>query len=176
MVAVDRDRRYAEANPRARLTFRLSLAEFRTLRVGDLTPPELLPLVEPTWARLLRTGSVSGLWAVEGSDGRHFDIVFHGRSDVLRGLDVMAFAPAGWTGAELGLRDDAAPEPSVAPTPRELDVLQLAAQGLDGPEVAAELVVSLATVKSHFSNIYAKLGVQGRVAAVATAMRLGLID
>jgi DNA-binding CsgD family transcriptional regulator len=177
MVMVDSDYRYAEANPRARLTFHLSLAEFRTLRVGDLTPPALLPLLEPTWARLMRTGSMAGLWAVEGPDGGHFDIVFHAGSDVFCGLHVMAFVPAGWTGADLGLPDDdAVPDPSVAPTPRELDVLQLAAQGLDGPEMAAELVVSRTTVKSHFENIYEKLGVPGRVAAVATAMRLGLID
>jgi DNA-binding CsgD family transcriptional regulator len=176
MVMIDRDRRYAEANPRARLTFRLSLEEFRALRVGDLTPPALLPLLEMTWERLLKTGSMAGRWAVEGPDGGRFDIVFLGRSDVVRGLDVMAFVPAGWTGAELGVPDDGVPDPSVAPTPRELDVLQLAAQGLDGPEMAAELAVSHATVKSHFKNVYAKFGVPSRVAAVATAMRLGLID
>jgi DNA-binding CsgD family transcriptional regulator len=176
MVTVDRERRYAEANPRALLTFRMRLAEFRILHVGDLTPPALLPLLEPTWTQLLRTGSMAGLWAVELPDGGRFDIVFIGRSDLLRERHVMAFAPAGWTGAELGLPDDEALEPSVAPTPRELDLLQLAAQGLDGPEIAAELVVSRGTVKTHFENIYAKLGVPGRVAAVATAMRLGLID
>jgi DNA-binding CsgD family transcriptional regulator len=176
MVMVDGDRRYVEVNPRARLTFRLSLAEFRTVRLGDLTPPALLPLLEPTWARLLSTGSMAGLWAVEGPDGGHFDIAFQMRTDVVRGLHIMAFAPAGWTGAELGLPDEAAPEPGAAPTPRELDVLQLAARGLDGPEMAAELVVSYSTVKSHFESVYAKLGVPGRVAAVATAMRLGLID
>jgi DNA-binding CsgD family transcriptional regulator len=176
MVVVDRDRRYAEANPRARLTFRLSLAEFHTLRLGDLTPPALLPLLEPTWARLLRTGSVSGLWALAGPDGGHFDIVFHGRSDAPRGLYVLGFAPAGWTGAELGVPDDAVPRLSESPTPRELEVLQLAAQGLDGPEVAAQIAVSHETVRSHFKNVYTKLGVPGRVAAVATALRLGLID
>jgi two-component system nitrate/nitrite response regulator NarL len=55
-------------------------------------------------------------------------------------------------------------------------VLHLAAQGLTGPQIANELVVGLATVKTHFEHIYAKLGVGARVAAVAMAMRLGLID
>jgi DNA-binding CsgD family transcriptional regulator/PAS domain-containing protein len=176
MVMVDNERRYVEVNPRARLNFRLSLAEFRALKVGDLTPPGLLPVLEPTWARLLRTGSAAGTWAVAGPDGGHFDIVFQMRAEVVPGLHLMAFAPAGWTAQELGLPADATLQPSVAPTPRELDVLQLAAQGLDGPEMAAALVVSHATVRSHFENVYAKLGVPGRVAAVATAMRLGLID
>lgn len=176
MVMVDDERRYVEVNPRARLTFRLSLAEFRALRVGDLTPPGLLPALDPTWGRLLRTGCAAGMWTVHGPDGGAFDIVFQMRAEVVPGLHLMAFAPAGWTGQELGLPADATLEPSVAPTPRELDVLQLAAQGLDGPEMAAALVVSHATVRSHFENVYAKLGVPGRVAAVATAMRLGLID
>ena len=127
MVMVDRDRRYTEANPRARLTFRLSLAEFRALRVGDLTPPALLPLLEPTWERLLWTGSMAGLWAVEGPDGGHFDIVFRlGRSrGVLHGAaHVMAFTHkagcrrSGTQGS--AERMTKPPQAPSAPTPREL--------------------------------------------------------
>jgi PAS domain S-box-containing protein len=61
-------------------------------------------------------------------------------------------------------------------TPRELEVLQLAAQGLPGPQIAADLFVSPATVKTHFSHIYKKLGVSDRSGAVAHALRLGLIE
>jgi two-component system nitrate/nitrite response regulator NarL len=61
-------------------------------------------------------------------------------------------------------------------TPREVEILQLAADGSAGKEIAARLVVSPATVKTHFSNIYEKLGVSDRAAAVATAMRLGVIE
>lgn len=58
---------------------------------------------------------------------------------------------------------------------RELEVLQLAADGLSGPEIAAHLHVSPATVKTHFENIYGKYDVSDRVAAVAKALREGLI-
>jgi ATP/maltotriose-dependent transcriptional regulator MalT len=61
-------------------------------------------------------------------------------------------------------------------TPRELEVLQLAAHGVAGPQIAERLVVSHATVRSHLEHIYAKLGVSGRAAAVAKALRLGLIE
>jgi PAS domain S-box-containing protein len=61
-------------------------------------------------------------------------------------------------------------------TPRELEVLWLAAEGRRGPEIAAALVVSPATVKTHFENIYAKLGVRDRAGAVALALRAGIID
>jgi PAS domain S-box-containing protein len=59
---------------------------------------------------------------------------------------------------------------------RELEVLRLAANGNTGPQIAETLVVSPATVKTHFENIYEKLGVGDRAAAVAHALRTGLID
>ncbi len=60
-------------------------------------------------------------------------------------------------------------------SPRELEVIRLAADGHSGPQIAALLFVSPATIKTHFENIYAKLGVSDRAAAVATALRQGLI-
>lgn len=57
---------------------------------------------------------------------------------------------------------------------RELDVLRLLRTDLTGPEIAAELVVSLNTVRTHTKNIFAKLGVTNRRAAVRRAHELGL--
>src|SRR3954469_21854739 len=59
---------------------------------------------------------------------------------------------------------------------RELEVLRLAAAGQSGPQIAEQLVVSPSTVKTHFENIYEKLGVGDRAGAVAHALRLGLIE
>jgi LuxR family maltose regulon positive regulatory protein len=64
----------------------------------------------------------------------------------------------------------------VAPlSARELAVLRLLASDLNGPEIARELMVSLNTVRSHTSSIYAKLGVNSRRAAVRQASDLDLI-
>lgn len=60
-------------------------------------------------------------------------------------------------------------------TPRELAVLQLAAQACSAARIAVELNVSPATVKRHFERAYAALGVSDRAAAVGEAMRRGLI-
>ena len=55
-------------------------------------------------------------------------------------------------------------------------MLRLLATDLDGPEIARELVVSLNTVRTHTKNIYAKLGVNNRRAAVRRAAELDLLS
>jgi DNA-binding CsgD family transcriptional regulator len=61
-------------------------------------------------------------------------------------------------------------------TARQVEILQLAAEGLSVDEIAARLVVSRSTVKTHLEHAYERLGVSGRVAAVAEAMRRGLVQ
>ncbi len=59
---------------------------------------------------------------------------------------------------------------------RELDVLRLLGTELDGPAIARELTVSLNTMRTHTKNIYAKLAVTSRRAAVRRAAELGLLS
>jgi DNA-binding NarL/FixJ family response regulator len=61
-------------------------------------------------------------------------------------------------------------------TSRQAEVLSLASNGLTSAEIAEQIGVSATTVRSHFDNIYYRLGVSDRCAAVATALRHGLID
>ena len=58
---------------------------------------------------------------------------------------------------------------------RELDVLRLLGTDLNGPEIARELMVSLNTMRTHTKNIYTKLGVNNRRAAVHRAEELDLL-
>jgi LuxR family maltose regulon positive regulatory protein len=60
-------------------------------------------------------------------------------------------------------------------SPREMDVLCLIAAGLSNKQIAAELTVTLNTVKKHTSHIYSKLAVNGRTQAIARARELHLI-
>ncbi len=60
-------------------------------------------------------------------------------------------------------------------TPREQQILELTADGHSGPDIAKQLSLSPGTVKTHLRHIYEKLGVSDRAAAVAEAMRRGLL-
>lgn len=64
---------------------------------------------------------------------------------------------------------------SVSLSPRELDVLRLVAAGRSNPQIARELFIGEATVKTHLLHAYEKLGVSDRTQATLRALDLGLI-
>nr|WP_205379795.1 response regulator transcription factor [Streptomyces sp. SID7805] len=65
--------------------------------------------------------------------------------------------------------------PATALTRRETEVLALVAEGLSNQAIGHRLHLTEGTVKSHLARVYAKLGVDSRTAAVATATELGLL-
>lgn len=73
------------------------------------------------------------------------------------------------------LREVRAPESPEMLTERETDVLRLLATGKANKEIAADLHIGEKTVKTHVSNILAKLGVQSRTQAALYATRIGLV-
>jgi DNA-binding NarL/FixJ family response regulator len=74
--------------------------------------------------------------------------------------------------------EEAVPEPTELPalSTRELDVLDLLAEGYDNAEIAARLYLSPSTVKNHVSKLLEKIGVDNRVKAATFALRHGLVS
>lgn len=66
-------------------------------------------------------------------------------------------------------------QPEAFLSAREVEVMRLLAVGLSNQQIADELVIALSTVRTHTKHIYRKLGVQGRVRAVARATALHLL-
>lgn len=61
-------------------------------------------------------------------------------------------------------------------TGREIEVLQLVAEGLSNKEIAQRLFISTSTVKFHINSIYTKMGVHGRVQAAISGKAMGLLE
>ncbi len=91
---------------------------------------------------------------------------------VARGHSVFAEELHDGIGSEIRRRGALAQERL---TGREREILVRMAKGLSAPAIADELYLSTTTVKTHQHNLYEKLGVSDRAAAVAEAMRRGLI-
>jgi len=87
-----------------------------------------------------------------------------------------AFAPEVQEGLQSAVRDRGRSDGAPSLTEREHQVLRLIAEGLTAPQIGKEIHISPATVKTHLRTLYDKLGVSDRAAAVAEAMRRGLLE
>ena len=107
-------------------------------------------------------------------------------TEVIGEFDTLAAARSAATGADAMLlpaganaaagEDDGAGEPvNEGLTPREIEVLELLAQGLPNKAIAARLGISDQTVKFHVASLSGKLGAVNRTDAVRRAVRRGLV-
>jgi predicted ATPase/class 3 adenylate cyclase/DNA-binding CsgD family transcriptional regulator len=131
----------------------------------------LLGATEPAWDafRWSPPAVVLALWERCANDARRqlgaarFDALFaDGRSFTLEEAVAEALTPIG--GGNAGL------------TAREVEVLQLVAEGLSNAEIATRLFVSVRTVHAHLRSIYAKLNVGSRTGAVRSASEHGIVS
>lgn len=93
---------------------------------------------------------------------------------VARGGTALAPEVQAGLAEEIQHREQADGRPAL--TPRETEVLQMIAEGMSAPEIGRHIHLSPTTVKTHLHTLYEKLGVSDRAAAVAEAMRRGLLE
>lgn len=101
------------------------------------------------------------------------DVLFASVRSAMRGGAPLAPAVAARLVRHLGPGVQPGTEPLTA---RELDVVRLVARGASNREIARDLRLSEATVKTHLLHIFEKLGVGDRTSAVTTALERGLIE
>jgi ATP/maltotriose-dependent transcriptional regulator MalT len=136
-------------------------------------------VLERNWEKMLETGWILSS-DVDVPEGHYLGLSYYALANVVPGRHLIAFATPAWPETDGDERTETRLPPHASAldprlTPRELQVLSLSADGLNGPGVANALGLSAATVRTHFAHIYQKLEVSDRAAAVAKAMRLGLI-
>jgi PAS domain S-box-containing protein len=172
LLVFDDEHRCLYANEAATTLLGASLEDVLTRRLEHFTPEEHWPALQQFWADLERRGSRDGSHELLRKDGSRTAIEFRATWNFGPGQHLMAAHEAGppRNGANGGAR----PRNGTL-TPREREVLQLAADGRSPPEIARILVMSPGTVKTHFQHIYKKLGAHDRASAVAQCLRGGLI-
>ncbi len=172
MLIADDERRYVDANAAACAALGRPRQEIVGTTVDDLTPPELRGDLDGAWQKFLRTGAMTGVFRLVLPGGRMARFDYTAIAGVGDGRHLSVVVPAR---RHHPSRDDARPRPSPL-SAREREIMRRVALGQDGPEIARDLVVSPATVRTHIGNAIRKLGARSRAHAIAIAMRSGLLD
>lgn len=140
--------------------------------IRDELPTRVVLLSAHTDSAIVFGALAEGAAGYLSKEARRSDIVA-AVLKVARGETVVPAVLAAGLAGEIRLR--AQPDTPVL-SERERQVLAGFARGLSIPQVASELFIGTSTVKTHTQRLYEKLGVSDRAAAVAEAMRRGLLE
>ena len=176
VLAVSSDGRVLAANRLACSLLGRRRVELRALNMADIgiSPPVLARLYDEVDDEGLTAGEASFLHKDGGAIPARYKVT---RIDLLDGsLYVWVAHP--WP-KRPSIRRDAGRRADTATlciTDRELEIVQLIADGLGNQEIAQTLEISLETVKTHVCRLLGKLGARSRAHAVAVAWRSDLVD
>jgi DNA-binding CsgD family transcriptional regulator len=173
LMLVDDARRYVIVNEPAAALLGAPPEVVIGRRMEHYTPRDSLPLLERGWAALERAGELEGRGRLMRDDGSHRMVEWRACWGFAPGRHLVALREIRPPALPLVTSDD---QPVPRLTPREREVLQLAADGRSTRDIAGLLIVSPGTVKTHLQHIYAKLEARDRASAVAIALRLGVIS
>jgi DNA-binding CsgD family transcriptional regulator len=169
MVLLDDRARIVRANRAASELFGHPESELQGLKLLRLIPAELRQRALERWRLYRHDGRASGVGTILAAEGPRGPLEFRLVFDFIPGRHLISAhrrdARLDFDGWNVGLL-----------TPRQREVLGLLASGLSGPETAARLFVSPATVRTHVQNARAALGARSSTQAVAEALIRGEID
>lgn len=170
MVLLDGDRRHVEVNgaylqlagyAREQL---IGVPVYRFFATGPMT-------TEAEWRGMMRQKQFTGVAEIVCADGRRVRVEFAGHPEKVTGVQLVLCVILRATRARQPALRSEQPRP-VSPklSSRELEVVELIAMGLTGPEIAGDLHLAHNTVRTHVRNAMVKLGARSRAELVAKAL------
>jgi DNA-binding CsgD family transcriptional regulator len=173
VAVLDDQRRFTVVNQTTPALLGASRKQILQRRLDDFTSPAGQSQLRCFWGQLRLRGAVDGRYELLRADGVPTAIDFRARWEIAPGRHLLV-ARETVAGGSPAVPAYAPPQVTVL-TDREIQILQHVSAGRSNREIAAVLYLSPATVKVHLERIYAKLDVNNRAEAVATALRDGLI-
>ncbi|MEM7283401.1 MAG: response regulator transcription factor [Pseudomonadota bacterium] len=133
---------------------------------------------KPKWLLpVLGYGALAGLVLICFMVLRYSTVALSWEAELYAGTAGLIFLVLGlWLGYRRQRPNRKPSAPKDPLSPREMDILEAVSQGASNREVADTFHISLSTVKTHLSNIYAKLGVKRRTQAISTAKALKILS
>lgn len=175
MVLFDDELRLVEANDAAIDFLRTPREELLRRTVYDFSPEEAHPRLPELLQELLEAGHLEATWEALLPDDARVSFAFSAVANISPGRH-LALAHSGWEvlgGEEIDTYGDGRSPNRL--TPREQEVLQALAMGINGPKVGEQLGISYETVRVHTRNAMRKLGAKTQAHLIALALQHGLI-
>jgi PAS domain S-box-containing protein len=178
LAVVDDERRYVRVNERAERLLGAPADKILRSRLEHFTPREHWPKMLRNWRELQQRGRVDGDYEVLQDNGSRVVIEFCAIRGFRPGEHLIVARETEPTRARAQVGRGPGRNGAKAPrlTKRETEVIALVADGNSAREIGVRLHLSPATIKTHLASVYHKLGVRDRAAAVATALRWGIIS
>jgi PAS domain S-box-containing protein len=171
----DRGMRLVGANARGCVMLGYSRDELLSLSIPDIDASARL---EAVWEQLVETGFHVGQARLKRRDGSAMTVDYEAKEVIASGTRLYLWIAVPRLPSRQTERSRRPSEPRGERdlTSRELEILQLLSDGLDNDEIAAELCISVETVKSHVRRLLKKLDAKSRTHAVAVALRRRIVE
>jgi PAS domain S-box-containing protein len=172
MILVDDERRCVEVNDAFVQLLGYKRSELIGRRYHDFAVRP--PMSDQEWRELTQAEDFYLTRELRRADGQHVSVELAGHRETVTGQGrILIVVLRRMRGSRGGNGPDAAPEAAL--TGRELEIIEMIALGLTGPEIATELHLSHATVRTHVRNAMNKMGAHSRAHLVAKALGDGIV-
>jgi PAS domain S-box-containing protein len=172
MVLLDEQRRHVDVNGAYLKLLGYPRDELVGRPVSDFVAggPQLS---DQQWRTTIARGEFSGESALVRADGTTVTVQYAGHTEVVTGERLVLFVALSTSRWGRHSRRDAHRGAPETLSPREREIVRLVAAGETGPEIAEQLHISHATVRTHVRNAMAKVGARSRAHLVAKALGEG---